>query len=1282
MKKSIFLFFAAILCAMSISAAGTTPNRLYMKRDWQTDNAWFAAYFFGNGEKWVKMTDLGNGLYTCETPQDKSYPNVIFCRMDGSKQNNLSWGAKWEQTADLTLSASKDFYKKTSWTTFAPTVAGDEVLLGENWNPGNTANKMTKQNNGTYTLVKEGITLEKKAYEYKVTDGSWDWSVGKNGNNASLSINPAGTYNVTFTYTPSSNTVSASATPIYTITASANPATAGTVTGTGKYAKDTPVTLEATPNAGYKFVNWTVGGAEKSTDATYSFTASADVTAVANFELSDPEVPTYTISVSANDDAMGTVTGAGDYTEGSPVTLTATPNAGYRFVNWTVGSEVKSTETTYSFTASETLTIVANFEAIPKYDITVKAVVPETWTNATIGIHYWGDGISGTSTPVATEKEGNWNKYTIKDVLEGQSVNVIFLNGTSWGSDKSKQTANITGITEDKCFQISAKTLDGEGKCTFTEVDCAADIKPEGDVYTVVGSSDELGLAWDPTKKANDMEKQDNGSYKKVYSNVELTTSVEWKIAKNGDWWNETPLENKAANGNSVLTISKSGIYNVTFTLSKDLKTAHAEAELLEETNTVADCFVSGNAALTGGAGWAGNEFKMEYDDATETYSYTLTELATDKAYELKIVLGGAWHSYADLASVPAGVTKGNDDAIAFKMAAAGDVVVTYNVEDGITLSGNFALPVTYDYYLTGTLVGGWSAKQQGMEKDGEFYKVTFTELNAGTYQFKITDGQFNTEEDKTHEHTTLAAEYKEVSYVDGNIQFVTEEAKNIIVIFDATANKITIDGLTIVTHTYTIAGDAALCGEAWNWELESNDMTNNGDGTYTWTKAGVEVNGELSFKVFVDHKSESAYPAENWVIKPENYEGNGVYDVTITFTESSKEIAVALTKQVVDPTIIDVTLSGMVKSQFSRLGRGYTALTDGNGNEFCIWNESADWAYGTYTVTGDIADYGVSVTGTGDWKEIDGVETLTATLQVEDDNTTIYNVTATVGVATTITLECYDATYTITDPEFNEVTFTGVADGKEFSILVSYFGGEYYSEGEWGETFIMGTEIEFDDSDPEAYYLGGTYIDDASNTYEVLIFGTPAVVEPTPNYTRTVTAGKFGTLCLPFGGEITGAVLYECVGSEPGKVYLGSVTTLVAGVPYIFQATATELAVYSDGTTAVTAGKSNGLHGTFDDETPVDAGNYILLNNELRLSDGTAKVNANRAYLVMDEVPADAPQQMPGRRYIGMSVQGENAATGLDNIATSENAVKVISNGQLIIIRGGEKFNAQGVRF
>ena len=42
-----------------------------------------------------------------------------------------------------------------------------------------------------------------------------------------------------------------------------------------------------------------------------------------------------------------------------------------------------------------------------------------------------------------------------------------------------------------------------------------------------------------------------------------------------------------------------------------------------------------------------------------------------------------------------------------------------------------------------------------------------------------------------------------------------------------------------------------------------------------------------------------------------------------------------------------------------------------------------------------------------------------------------------------------------------------------------------------------------------------------------------------------------------------------------------------------------------------------------------------------------------------------------------------ENEATGFENIVAPEGqAMKVIENGQLIIIRNGEKFNAQGVKF
>jgi hypothetical protein len=184
--------------------------------------------------------------------------------------------------------------------------------------------------------------------------------------------------------------------------------------------------------------------------------------------------------------------------------------------------------------------------------------------------------------------------------------------------------------------------------------------------------------------------------------------------------------------------------------------------------------------------------------------------------------------------------------------------------------------------------------------------------------------------------------------------------------------------------------------------------------------------------------------------------------------------------------------------------------------------------------------------------------------------------------------------------------------------------------------------------------------------------------------YVRNVT-NKYGTICLPYASaSTTGATFYRVAGKETGKVYLESVDALEAGVPYIFEKTANQIKVVYTGEKTPTAGSANGLIGNFTDETVVPTGNYILYNNAFIPADGTTnKVNAYRAYLDMEDIVGGQPTQMPGRRYIGMSVQGENEATGFENITNGENTViKTIENGQLIIIRNGEKFNAQGVRF
>ena len=87
----------------TVESAEEEKPKLYLtpNTNWENDNARFAAYFFGNGEKWVSMTDPDkDGVYEVEIPT--GYPNVIFCRMNPNASAN-NWNNKWNQTADLVI---------------------------------------------------------------------------------------------------------------------------------------------------------------------------------------------------------------------------------------------------------------------------------------------------------------------------------------------------------------------------------------------------------------------------------------------------------------------------------------------------------------------------------------------------------------------------------------------------------------------------------------------------------------------------------------------------------------------------------------------------------------------------------------------------------------------------------------------------------------------------------------------------------------------------------------------------------------------------------------------------------------------------------------------------------------------------------------------------------------------------------------------------------------------------------------------------------------------------
>lgn len=133
----------------------------------------------------------------------------------------------------------------------------------------------------------------------------------------------------------------------YTLSAVVSTVGAGTVkvspAGT-VFDAETPITVTATKNFGYKFVNWTdANNKVVSTDEEYTFSISANTALKANFEKINTYALDYKVEGGAKDymvsatPAPTIVNGKNMYEEGTEVTLTASSNDILTFTNWNDG---------------------------------------------------------------------------------------------------------------------------------------------------------------------------------------------------------------------------------------------------------------------------------------------------------------------------------------------------------------------------------------------------------------------------------------------------------------------------------------------------------------------------------------------------------------------------------------------------------------------------------------------------------------------------------------------------------------------------------------------------------------------------------------------------------------------------------------------------------------------------------------------------------------------------------------------------------------------------------
>ena len=133
----------------------------------------------------------------------------------------------------------------------------------------------------------------------------------------------------------------------YTLSAAVSTVGAGTVkvspAGT-VFDAETSITVTATKNFGYKFVNWTDANNQVvSTDEAYTFSISTNTALKANFEKINTYALNYKVEGGAKDYMISAspvptvVEGKNMYEEGTEVTLTANSNDILTFTNWNDG---------------------------------------------------------------------------------------------------------------------------------------------------------------------------------------------------------------------------------------------------------------------------------------------------------------------------------------------------------------------------------------------------------------------------------------------------------------------------------------------------------------------------------------------------------------------------------------------------------------------------------------------------------------------------------------------------------------------------------------------------------------------------------------------------------------------------------------------------------------------------------------------------------------------------------------------------------------------------------
>lgn len=373
----------------------------------------------------VFFVTVGSGTYITCNFQRKSSDSSTGGTWDGNTTNDILLSLEHNKGGTI-----KEANSSISWTTYQPT---STCALAASSTTITTAQTSTL----TPSLTSNALLNKIKSTSYAVTTNPG--SAGSVTQAGVFSATAAGTYTVTATITYNAKgfpdlTSTTTATQTITVNAAGVPTHDVTVyykcgesdikassTASSVPESGAGSTVSAPAINGYTFSSWTLGSGVTGSSATNSITINttsggSGYTLTANYTQEN-----YTITLSAG--IGGSITSSASFANrhyGDEITITASPDAGYRFTGWTPadGSKVlidNANALSATVTVKGTTTITANFEKELYYVCGTHLHDQDNWSsNRDLMSYYSAGNYWYYLVTYSHDVDDNWSNYYLQ----------------------------------------------------------------------------------------------------------------------------------------------------------------------------------------------------------------------------------------------------------------------------------------------------------------------------------------------------------------------------------------------------------------------------------------------------------------------------------------------------------------------------------------------------------------------------------------------------------------------------------------------------------------------------------------------------------------------------------------------------------------------------------------------------------------------------------------------------------------------------------------------------